>query len=445
MFAGPVARRALLGLALAAPAASLRTSGRSAAAEGADGDYYWPSGHGRNGDYGNSPYAGPRNLPAAFAWSWHHPEGRFHTLPYGTAIDHEKNIYLTTDTSVWKISPSGTAVWSFYPNLKPKGAIFGAGSLHNGKIFFSTTNGIVYAVDMESGKEAWSKKVCDKSNYDNRFVGAHEGVVVAATNLVDGEDKIVRALNATDGAPLWTYKTQVGLWNFEPLFPGDGSVVYQDREGRAYRNSFTDGSPLYHNGTLYTVTAWMERGEGDGHNAPGRLRAYRLEDGKLLWDAPVAMPPNNAPAIGRLPGHTGLSIIQPAGYQGVKHGKTAVYAYDAATGNRQWSHYGPVQKHDRQAGVLEGLVERMGAGATPGYVTNPWSAAVIDAEGTIYLGHEDGLFFAMNDANGDGVLSGESEVSIFDTGAAFVGSSSPALAPGMLAVASCDTLYVFNV
>jgi outer membrane protein assembly factor BamB len=396
------------------------------------------------------------------SWSWHHPGGRFHTLPYGTAIDDQKNIYLTTDTAMWKFGPTGNTIWTFTPN--PKATIFSSASLLDGRVHFTTLDGRMWAISMETGEELWSRKVCDHINYDNGFVTASEGVMIGATDASmlneRGANGLVRAVNATDGSPLWTYKPNQHIWNFMASYPGDGTVLYQDWEGRAYRHhlnngsliwmsggdpgSWTDGTPLLANGVFYTVSAFMGAKEMFLAKTPGFLQAYRLEDGKQLWKSKVKMPPNNAPAFGKLPGHTGFSVVQPGGWQGVKGGPTGVFAYDAATGELQWSFSGPSQKNQHQAGELEGMAERKIAGASTGYVTNPWSAATMDADGTVYVGHEDGLIFALQDANGDGSVQGEGEVDTFDTGAAFVGSSGPAHAPGMLAVASCDSLYVFS-
>lgn len=423
-------------------------------ADASAGDF-WPSGHGKVGRYGSSPFTGPTNLSSAFLWSWHHPEGRFHTLPYGTAIDSERNIYLTTDTAIWKLSPEGSALWSFVPT--PKATIFSAGSLLDGRIHFTTLDGRFFAVDMATGKEVWSRKVCPAINYDNGFVAAHEGVVVAATNSENTtHSELVRALRAEDGAELWSFKPSNGLWNFMALFPGDGTVLYQDDTGKAYRHrlesgellwsaggtpgSWTDGTPTLADGLLYTVAADMNLGA----RIPGTVRAHRVEDGQVMWEVKTPMPPNNAPAVGRLPGKSSLSLIQPGGWQGMMGGPTGIFAYDAKTGEKQWTFLGPSQKMPQQAGAAQGMLERYLSGATLTYVTNPWSAAIIDANGTVYAGHEDGLFFALHDANGDGKVEGPNEVSTFDTGAAFVGSSSPAMAPGLLAVASCDSLFVFK-
>lgn len=420
--------------------------------------HYWAEGHGSCGHYGSSEENGPFDLRSSFAWSWHHPLGKYHTLPYGIAIDDERSIYLTTDTSIWKLDPSGNVIWSFYPT--PRATIYSAGSLLNGRMHFTSLDGRAWAISMKTGMELWQSKVCKEINHDNGFVSAHEGVVMAAT---DGEpdasrgfaNHVLRAMSAETGATLWTFKPEVGLWNFKASFPDDGTVVYQDWEGRAYRHnltngnlmwktggfkgSWTDGSPLLADGVFYTVSAQMSN-----LRAPGRLTAHALQDGAQLWQTVVPMPPNNAPAYGRLEGHKSYSVVQPGGYQGTKGGPTGIWAYDAKSGELQWSFRGPAQAQMHQAGELEGQLERLQSGASGGYITNPWSAAAMSSNGIVYAGHEDGLFFALRDKNGDGIVEGEDEVSTFDTGAAYVGSSSPAFAPGFLAVANCDTLFVFN-
>eukprot|EP00930_Biecheleria_cincta_P097458 TRINITY_DN89171_c0_g1_i1.p1 TRINITY_DN89171_c0_g1~~TRINITY_DN89171_c0_g1_i1.p1 ORF type:complete len:499 (+),score=46.89 TRINITY_DN89171_c0_g1_i1:100-1497(+) len=426
--------------------------------------YSWPSGRGRVGQYGTSRFVGPKNLTADFAWSWHHPEGKYHTLPYGTAMDHVNNIYLTTDTSMWKLSPSGEVIWNFTPN--PRATIFSASSLLDGRVHFTTLDGRMWAVSMETGKELWSKKICKEINQDNGFVSAHDGVVIAATDASDATatgrpglaNKVVRAVKAEDGSPLWAFKPEMPIWNFLALFPDDGTVLYQDWEGKAYRHhlrngsliwsagghpgTWTDGSPLVADGVAYLVSANVSAPK-DSPEA-GHLAARRISDGSLLWEVGVPMPPNNAPSIGRLAGHGGLLVMQPGGWQGEFLGPTGIFGFDAHTGKQKLHFRGPAQSGPMQAGALEGWNERTRAGASPSYITNPWSAPSIDKDGTLYVGHENGIIYALRDTNGDGKFDGATEVSTFQTGAAFVGSSSPAHGPGMMAIASCDTLFVFK-
>jgi len=424
---------------------------------------YWPSGRGRVGLYGTSrSLTAPAELNSQnLAWSWHHPLGRFHTLTYGTAIDAGGNIYLSAADAIRKFTPGGQLLWehSTLPAEMPNAA-----SLLGGAVYSSDTHGNVFALSMETGETIWKTKVCGEIAQDNGFVTAHEGVVMAATDGHQGEKNLfVRAFNATHGAQLWAFKPDVNVWNFMASFPGDGTTVFQDQAGKGYRLRLSDGSLLWKAGgqaatwTDGTATLGSNRVLYTVHNnipdaldpklpnAQGTLEARRLEDGSLVWSRVTPRPPNNAPAVGRLYGSKDrLSVVQPVGQQVVKGAPTDVHAYDAETGEPRWVFRGPAQKGSLQAGDLEGMEVRQQSGVRPICLPNPWSAPTIDARGTVFIGNEDGLFFALRDLNGDGVVEGPGEVSAYDTQAAFSGSAGPALAPGVVAVASCDTLFVFK-
>ena len=125
-----------------------------------------------------------------------------------------RNIYLTTDTSAWKVSPTGQALWSFTPT--PPATLYSAGSLLDGRMHFSTLDGRIWAISMETGKEIWSTKVCDHINYDNGFVLAHEGDVVAATDADSmnprGANGLVRAVTCLQPVPQKPKKTIVRIY-----------------------------------------------------------------------------------------------------------------------------------------------------------------------------------------------------------------------------------------
>jgi len=446
----------------------------------AEKPYYWPSGHGLPKNYGYSEWAGPKDLNASFSWKWHSPDGKYATLPYGINIDGHKNLYVTTDTSVWKFDENGTVLWSFKPEpLKPPATsvkpptLYNAGSIADGRMHFSTLDGRIWAISMETGKPLWESRVCEHINNDNGFVTVADGVVLAATDAmmsVRGDaNGVVRGVNATDGRSLWTYMPEKPVWNFMGNHANDGTFLYQDWEGRAYRHSLKDGSLIWKrggyggswtdgipymggNGIFYTVAAYMERRNSTIQGLlasmlgpPGAITAFNLSNGAQLFSSPVPMPPNALPTMGVLPGTTGESIIVPGGWQGVKGGETGIYAYDAITGaKRDWEFIGPSQANDNQAGEVEGLAERALFGATAAYVTNPWSAPTIDKDGTVYIGHEDGLLFALRDKNGDGKLEGSDELMSYDTKAAFAGCSSPAHAPGLMAVGNMFGVFTFK-
>ena len=108
----------------------------------------------------------------------------------------------------------------------------------------------------------------------------------------------------------------------------------------------------------------------------------------------------------------------------------------------------PLSGHHPQKGYpcydIQGYIARTQRGVRSMCLPNGWSAPTIDAEGTVFVGNEEGNFYALRDMDGDGVVFGLEEVVQYDTKSSFSGSSSPAVAPDLLAVASCDTLFVFK-
>jgi len=433
---------------------------------------HWPSGRGLFGGYAVSQNPEPFDVNKSLAWSWHHPKGRFHTLTYGTAIDDNSNVYLSADDGIRKLSSDGDVLWE---HLTLPAEVPNAGALYDGAFYNSDQQGYAFALDTQTGQPKWKRQVSTESGSigsDNGFVMVHEGVVVLATDWsepsVQGKaNKYVRGLNATNGDILWTFSPDAHVWNFLALFPDRDSAVFQDMTGKAYRLRLTDGTLVWKNGgvegtwtdgsiglgsngVVYTVannlppsgTAALTSKDAAA-NIPGTLSAFNVSDGKLLWKVTTPRPPNNAPAVGKIRKDGGLTVVLPVGQQVVQGAPTDVYAYDADTGKVQWVFNGPKQKGLLQAGDFEGLSVRL-ASNRPVCLPNGWSAPAIDGKGTVFVGNEEGNFYALRDTDGDGRVSGPQEVSSFDTLAAFSGSASPSLAPGMIAVASCDTLFVFK-
>ena len=173
-------------------------------------------------------------------------------------------------------------------------------------------------------------------------------------------------------------------------------------------------------------------------NSKGKLTKRRLSDGHILWQVITPHPPNNQPLIGH-----GL-VIQAMGSQQQQYAYTHVYAYDQATGEQRWVFHGPAQQGRLQAGDAEFQSVRAKAGLPSMCYPNPWSTPGFGHDGIVYIGNQEGGFYSLRDTNGDGEISGPEVMSFYQTHAAFAGSSSPAIAPGMVAIASCDSLFVFK-
>jgi len=440
--------------------------------QGLDGRYIWPSGRGRIEHYSSSPFVAPRNLSGSLAWTWHDPVARYANVPNAVNIDDTMNIYLTSLDGIRKFTPNGELLWAYTPHREVGEEMPDTASLYKGAVFVSTTAGRIVAVSMRTGEELWKTKLASTDG-NNGWVSVHEDTVITGSDANDlnrGEstgrraDTRVTGLNASDGSVRWTFEPEAPVWNFLASFANDGTFTFQDYEGRAYRNRVSDGTLIWKSGGL--VGSWTDGSSllgpnrvvyavgnypgmaypGDGPSNPGVISAYRLEDGELLWRTIVPRAPNEQPAIGHLAGYEGLSLVQPIGQQCHQGFPTDVYALDAETGRVRWIFNGPNQKEELQAGDSNLLAQfqRASAGVRRITLPNPWSAPSIDASGTVFIGSEEGPFYALQDANSDGLVKGAAEVSTLDTKACFSGSSSPAIAPGMVVVASIDAMYVFK-
>ncbi|CAK9052008.1 Uncharacterized protein SCF082_LOCUS28489 [Durusdinium trenchii] len=431
--------------------------------------YHWPNGRGRFPYFAVSEHIGPFDLNNSLSWSWHHPEGRFHTLTWGVNIDHEMNVYLSAADGFRKFDMDGKLMWERI--ILPR-TTMNTGAIYQGKFFASDTDGGVEAVDMKDGSRVWYTKLASAICEDNGFNMVHQGVLFAAAdcsppcNYDKTCNQLVKALNATTGKELWTYKPDTAVWNFLALFPDMETVVFQDMSGKVYKltlngdviwkagglnGTWTDGgAALGPNGMVYAVNnnhppeGLSPVGQMDPPTMPGQVTALDVVTGDIVWQVTTPRPPNNAPAVGKVQGWEGLSLVVPLCQQVIKGAQCDVHVYNAKTGALRWVFHGPTQKHLLQAGDAEGTQTRIDSGVRSWCLPNGWSAPTIAADGVVFVGNEDGLFFALRDSDGDGRAIGVDEVRAFDTKAAFSGSSSPALAPQMVAVASCDSLFVFK-
>jgi len=473
--------------------------------------YFWPTAHGHWKHYSRSPYVGPFNLSAAEKWSWHHPEGEFHDMYLGAAIDDRKNVYVAGDQHTYKLSPDGQLIWTYTAPLIPgedkrRGNFHpNAPALYDGAVYLNSVDGRFYALDMDTGKEIWVKRVAASCCCDTGHMAAYAGYVIVHTDATEGSCgrcQTVRALNASDGSTIWTYKPDNAVWDLMVDFVGDGTIVFQDLTGKGYRNylangtniwkaggyqfSWTDGTQaLGPNDMVYTVNANGCQGPG----CPGRVTAHRLADGEVVWQRTVPEPPNVSPAVGELREGEGLSVVVPASTLndcdpaaahffrvypilmwlpdslklpvGMALQKLAVwagdgqqwllnlpdqpfdvYAFNAETGDLRWKWTGPVYKRVQTVGDEKGFTDRASrevrAASCPAL-----PAPRIGGDGTVYVQHKSGYFFAIRDFNGDGKIDDDKEVSSFDCEHDF-SSVGSAHAPGLIVAASGGKVWGFK-
>lgn len=313
----------------------------------------------------------------------------------------------------------------------------------------------------------------------------------------------VASLNATNGEFLWDYVTDHLIWNFLPIFIDDGeSFIFQDSAGGVYRlgldgreiwkvsnneqwyETWTDGGvSIGPNGVAYAMksTGPQHQGGAFGPRIPGYIRAYRIADGKFLWQSPqTSEPPNSWPVVGRMRKDDPLTVMAPIGTAGPpkpfnelfgmagslwqtplaqimapaagyllrftewlgewgqiiwrnRDLQQEVWFLDAETGKVLWKFLPPAWKWPAFRGdsLHMGFT---GRGCDP----NPCGNPTMDAAGTFYIGFADGYIYALEREGG-----GVKVASKYDAEMAFSNGGS-VVAPGMFAIISCDTLFVFK-
>mmetsp|Transcript_103513 Transcript_103513/g.322481 ORF Transcript_103513/g.322481 Transcript_103513/m.322481 type:complete len:471 (-) Transcript_103513:103-1515(-) len=465
---GPLSSLAVLSVAALHPSSGLVLQSHQAPSHA---PYFWSSGRGSVGSYSASPHAATFNISKP-TWTWHDPKGEWATFSVGTAIDDKRNIYLTVADGIHKFSPDGQPVWKYTRRETGPYAfesISKAAALMDGFAYCITMRGRAFAVSMETGEELWSTLVA-KTGSDGNYgqVAAHDGVIITAAEVSgrikrkepsccgDMNHKVV-GLSASDGRVLWRYTPDIPIWNFGASFVGDGTFIYQDLEGRVHRNRASDGSLVWKAGGV--SGSWTDGQANLGPNGlaygvanygnpseRGCISAYRVSDGEMLWRHDTHSSPNSVPAVGRLAGSSSLSVVIPIGENDKVGAEIDVLALDAETGAQRWLFRGP--KQTVPCGLGDSKVEARDQRARNHISTitlpNSWGCTAIDGSGTAYVGGTTGHFFALRDADGDGAVAGPQEVSVLATPADIIGSSGPALAPGLLAVGNAQSLMVWR-
>jgi len=220
--------------------------------------------------------------------------------------------------------------WTF----KTGGAIWGGAASDGEKVFIGSTDGSLYSLDSESGRQGWVFET---------------GGPIFSTPLVNSEfiytlsdDGFLYKLRKENAEPVWTFETGAADWirslpdddepgydtmgaapviSAEQVYIGspDGHIYAIDRStGKENWRFQTDGpvlsTPAVERGILYT-------GSNDHH-----LYAIEAETGELKWKFDTGQPVISSPAV-----QNGLVIIGSR--------SADLFALDAETGEPAWTYF----------------------------------------------------------------------------------------------------------
>ena len=293
--------------------------------------------------------------------------------------------------------------WTF----ATQGPNFAAPAVEGDMVLIGSGDGFVYALDAATGQPRW------------RFVtgAAADSMPVVADGqvFVQSRDGYFYSLDANTGELVWRKPSgepgPVDFWDFTlaPAATAGGMVLFGSGDGSLYALSQKDGEPrwrVHTNGALRGQPLIVDDGVFLG-SFDGYFRALDLATGELLWQFKTVGStyfPEGA-IQGSASHHDGIVYFGSRDYN--------LYALNAETGTGRWNQRtlswvigAPLIYDDR---VYFGTSDSLSLHATDRLTGKPdWDrdlrarlfAEPVAHEGRIYLGAFNGLFHAIDPADG---------------------------------------------
>lgn len=160
-------------------------------------------------------------------------------------------------------------------------------SIAYGKVFVASIDGEVVALDRDSGDEVWE---VDVESPLSGGVAAGNGIII-----VTSEDAEVIALEEATGKELW--RNLVSSEVLAPAGIGENMVVVNTVDGKLFALSAESGKRAWfydRNVPVLslrgTASAQIDRGAAVTGFANGKIAAFLIEKGALIWEKRVASP-----------------------------------------------------------------------------------------------------------------------------------------------------------
>jgi polyvinyl alcohol dehydrogenase (cytochrome) len=236
-----------------------------------------------------------------------------------------------------------------------------------GTVYFGTSAGVVYAVDLATGRVLW-----------RTFVAS--GEIVGSPAVTDGAVFVgiggaLYKLSASDGLTEWKAVTNTSVYaqiNASPVVVGDlvviGTAQFEEVVGKP-PGTFRGSIGAFDVGTGKRVWNFVDTPNNSTSGA-----------GEGIWSTPCV-----DPALGLLYVGTGQNISQPTGPLA-----DSLLAIDYKTGRLRW--YRQFTQHD-----VFGLGNFTGPDADVGASPNLWVSGGTEMVG---VGQKNGIYHALNAATG---------------------------------------------
>jgi outer membrane protein assembly factor BamB len=267
---------------------------------------------------------------------------------------------------------TGLRIW----NHPTRGVIISSPNVVNGVVYVGSSDGNVYALNASTGNKIWNftSKGPGEPAAEKGITGAFASSPAVANEVVyiGSDDGNVYALNAVTGVKIWNYSTSkqplYSLGNQVESSPtvSDGIVYVGSVGGNVYAlnastgaeiwNYYTNPDRLYGGGYYHGVTASPAIANGIAYvgSVDGNVYALNSSSGKQIWAKKFFRVLSSASVSG--------DVI----YLGIANNVTAL---NATTGAQIWVF--PTQNQINSSSTI--------------------------SEGVVYIGSQDGNFYALGE------------------------------------------------
>ncbi len=270
----------------------------------------------------------PAKLGVGTPWEVKTGKGIFSSA----VIGGDGTIYIgSADRTFYALNKDGTIKWKV-----ATGEVVDSAALldDKGRVYFGSGDGKLRALDAQTGKEVWTMEADDPS-VNKAFIRWFEGNVAigpGGTLYVPNDNFFLYAVNRDDGSVKWRYRMPDQTWSLPAVDAKSGNLYVGNNNLLPIlgKNTFalsSGGDTLWNASTLGTVAAspMISNGRVFMGSFDGYVRAYRQDDGELLWETPTR--DHVYASVSLLPDGT---VVQP-GNDGT------VYGLDPATGATRWT------------------------------------------------------------------------------------------------------------
>jgi len=362
-------------------------------------------------------------------------------------------------------------------------------------LYCTTTSGYAFAIDLQAGEEIWATKVAHEIAGVKGSAAAKDDILVLAanrchnrycyryrneTNNLIPANTLVRGLNRLNGSSIWSFTPDSPVWNFVPEFTEEGTLLFQDFQGSVYCLMVANGTLAWKQEGqmgMYTQSAAAFSGElnmvysiteslydskwcspytppgilswcNTMQDTPGLVRGFDASTGRKVWETVLPMPPAGA-SLGKLNSGEdrehlviGLGLsCKYSGKYGIANKPSELWALSAKWGGRLWKRKGPTLWTSDCAGDKEGADIHRAIGIREKCEPNSWTNPVIDGAGDVFIGNHVGILQKWGSPDNRSYVV--ELLSTLETGAALT-DQSIAMAPGMMVVATCNSIIVIQ-